>query len=205
MREGGHAKREPQIGHLRQPERIYRGLDSNRANILYAVLVLQNTASGATQSRLAESTGYSKYKIVRLLQELRDAGYIRACHVYGRQARYLYEIEAVSNVTIRDTAVILLELLEFDRDHEGKVKERSFISYLLKSGKLRDFSHQDIVGTSKRKGKIDMLVEETQHIERVTTHFIKPRVRTVLERPYLELVARQPPLALLKGMAVGST
>jgi len=195
-------------------EKVYRELDELRARLLYVVLKLQEQPSGATQERIIECTKFNSTRVVRLLKQLEEAGYIIKSQVYGdksrksiesRQARQLYEVDAINSITFKDSAVILLEMLKYQengKDLEGKINVEEFIAYLLKGKKLRDFNRVDLLGNSRTRGKIDLLAENGEHIERVTPRFVKPRLKAKLQKLYLELVAEQPALEKLPALAV---
>ena len=192
-------KREPKRA---KPQKIYRELDEGRAKILYVILKLQDQysgeiqSSGATQKRIAFYTKFKLPQVSRLLDELEEAGYIIRSQIYkGKGERIIYEVDALNSITFRDSAVIVLEMLDYEcNDPEGKIETESFITHLLKSNKLRDFNNTDLLGNERYKGKIDLLADNGEHIELVTPRFIKPRLKAKLQRLYLELVVEGTPL-----------
>jgi hypothetical protein len=185
----------------RDPEgRVYRELDQARATVLYTVLKLQDQQSGATQEAICKMTRFGAPHVSRLLGELRDAGYVIESQIYtNTKARKIYEVDALNSITFRDSAIIILEMLDYQcNDPEGKIETESFVTHLVKCGKLRDFNSTDLLGNEKHRGKIDLLADNGQHIERITPRFIKPRIKARLQRLYLELIAEEVPLEKLQ-------
>jgi hypothetical protein len=93
----------------RRPEIKYRQLDADRAKVLYAVLKLRHNSF---QQAIATTSGFSIYKVGRYLNELVRLGYLIIGQVSERDARNVYEVDPATNITSRDTAVILLEVTQ---------------------------------------------------------------------------------------------
>lgn len=176
--------------------RTYLEIDQDRARVLFAVLRLQQEAF---QRRIALATGFSVYKVGRLLRELLDSGYLILAQLHEQSARKVYEVESTTTATGRDTAVMLLELLECAKDPEGKVNVGSFSQDLVDSGKLKYLRLEDLVGTLDDKGKIAELVEAGEYIERLSSEYVRPRLRISLENRYLRLLADEISLEGLKN------
>jgi len=125
--------------------------------------------------------------------ELREAGYLIESQIYSQKtARKIYEVDALNSITFRDSARIIIEMLDFQcTDPEGKIEIDAFVTHLIKCGKLRDFNSTDLLGNEKYRGKIDLLADNGQHIERITPRFIKPRLKAKLQRLYLELITQE--------------
>jgi DNA-binding Lrp family transcriptional regulator len=177
-------------------------LDSERANLLYAILKLQDRGE-SYQGRIKHYTGFSKAKVTRRIKDLEDAGYIKPSKLRGTNARRFYSIDIDKIITVRDTAVILIEFMEYEkhhRDRERKVKLNEFVEYLMKANKLIDFELVDVMGNSDIKGKIRELTD-AHYIARISTTYIKLLPKAELHKPYINLVAQQPELEFLDKQA----
>jgi len=180
-------------------KRVHAQLDQDRARIIYCVLILQSQSLGATQERIRQALGFSKDKVRRLLAELAEDSYVIPYAFRGAEARILYEVDAITTTTYRDSARFLLEILDYEGDWEGKIEEEKLVRSLLRRRSLKDYNRRDLVGDGSHKGKIDFLVDVSGHLERISPRFIKPRLKARLQRPYLELVAEHPPLGRLRS------
>src|ERR1051326_1831594 len=93
--------------------------------------------------------------------ELTEAGYVIAAQIpanYGPkkrgEARIVYEINAETAITCRDTAVLMLALIQFRKDTEGMVHLKKFADFLfskqnrrfklmyLRKGRLEEYTFQ---------------------------------------------------------------
>jgi hypothetical protein len=178
-------------------KRVYRELDIVRSKVLFAVLRLQDDyPPGATQKRIADCTKLRIERVQRILKELEAAGYVVESRIFGvKDARIVYEVDTLNAISFRDTAIIVLEMLSFPTtDPEGKIEVEEFSSHLLESGMLREFNLTDVIGNDRIRGKIDLLADNGEHIERITARFIKPRLKAKLQLPYLRLIVGDVPL-----------
>lgn len=166
------------------------------------------------EAELAKHLGYRNVAPVnRTITQLRRANYVVSASVqtgHGRRSPQYFEVQVKTCITSKDTAKLLLELLAFSKtikDAEGKILIEDFLSYLgLPKGsekeegqatptenplpkKLEYFDREDLLGTETYKGKINELAEAGEQIERISAKYIRPRMKLILELPYLKLLA----------------
>jgi hypothetical protein len=183
----------------------------------------RNIPPQADRKTLERFTGLSSDIIRQIINQLRAARYVllgslRRLHsAEGRsgEGHEVFELNVAIVISCADTATFLLELLDEaqknvsemsragiireqgrkpDNEFDGKVNRKDFVKTLLDAKKLAYFSDDDLIGRDHRKGKIDEVIDAGEYIERVSITHIRPRMRIVLERLYLSLVARQIPL-----------
>jgi hypothetical protein len=194
-----------------QSRHNYHDLSDNEAKILFAILRLQHTESGATQKGLENIMGVDQGQISGLLTPLVDGGYVIIGKVStgfgGSGPKQIYELQARTAITCRDTALFLLELLQSEPEYafnEQIIDLRRFLPALSDSQKLHYLTIDDFRGTATYPGKIAELAIAGEYIERVGEHYIRPRIRLLLERKFLLLVIECPALKDLSSFVFDS-
>ena len=197
-------------------QRVYHYLDEQSAKVLYVILRMQYMFDGHTEDhlpganlkRIESWTGIPNTVVSRkIIPLLEQAGYIVKAGIHEAEAiaatgsRDMYELHVRNCITCRDSAVLLLSLLSFykersEEDGEGKIDLSSFVSYV--QGRLQYFTNEDLWGNNEHPGKFADLANLTEHIERVSVRYIRPRLKLYLEQRYLELVAKEVKLEALK-------
>lgn len=189
-------------------KREYHYLSEGEAKVLYLILWLQHHPLQAwefAQEDIGRFIGENQSRVSMILRPLMEAGYVIPAKISRtrgeRGPKRIYEVQTKSFITCRDTASLVLELLQFpDKDEEGKIDLRSFVAHLFKAPrKLRYLSEEDLMGGRFYRGKINELSESGEHIERVSEHYVRPRLRVYLERRYLRLLELSPHVKDLPG------
>ena len=180
----------------------YGHLDGSHAKVLYAVVALQNRRPhGATQAAIVECTGLSRFKVSRCIQYLKTLSYVLEVPVRNPSSRKVYEVLVPGVVSIRDTAILLLALIEVTENVEVTdsvepyVVLGDFARHLVESKRLSRFTEEDV------KEKIQAL-EKIDYLTTVTPNHIRPGLRAKLESTYLNLLADTPDPMDLKEMAL---
>ncbi len=125
----------------------------------------------------------------------------------------IYEINAKTCITTRHAAIVLDHLLKICEskdagergliDSEGRVNIEKWVKLAADDERFKGEDRESIemlfMGTASYKGKIDELVEVGEHLERASHEHIRPRLRLLLEKRYIRMVADQPRLTQVKS------
>lgn len=175
-------------------------LDSGRAKTLYATLHLQDEGK-ANQQHISQITGFSMSEVAKTLKQLCKLGYVKSYGLNGRthsSYRTFYKVDVTNSVTLPETALLLLKLIEYkENDKEEVILTKRFVGYLSRFLKSKGHDSGGLTKLTHIKERFGRLVQ-MGYIDQISTESVRLLPKTYLHRRYLELIAKQPSLDSLR-------
>lgn len=174
----------------------FRPLANSACELLYAIWELQsktgNQGMGVTRTDIAAKLKKTENRVSGIIYSIQSvsASYlITIPHPRpgkegerGHPLNY-YHLNHKELVTLPETALMLLELVDFPSEKKLRINRHQFVRYLVQNNKVKE--SEDVLQT-----RITWAIEKSYLYGSVDGDFIWPHERIDCERAYLKLVAR---------------
>lgn len=171
----------------------YRALSQIESRVLYQVWRIEEELGmqKATRTRLAQALGIEPSylaKIVSRIRRISEEAYLQPYRLHASSKprrpsgppRVYYELNGAHFATFPETAFLLLELLDYPKEVSRRVNSADFFRSMTANTTLDD---------SSISARVEWALQNDYLASDEDGAYIACQERTLLEKPYLELLA----------------